>query len=140
MQQPELQQFQQYLIRSGVLPRQVRRLVTELSDHYEDLMAEADGRGLAPAAAAQAAGDRLGDLRLLAQTIARKRELQRWPRRYPKMARVVLPLAWLVTLPAAPILAGAANAVVLARWGACLLLGGAVTCGLLLAMQFSITL
>ena len=140
MQRPDLQQFRQHLVHSGVLPRHVKRLVTELSEHYEDLEAEESSSGLDPAAAALAAKERLGDLRLLAQAIICKRELQRWPQRYPGIARVVLPVAWLMTLPAVPIIAGAANAVVIARWGACLLLGGAVTCALLLAMQLSITL
>ena len=66
--------------------------------------------------------------------------MQHWIYRYPRVARIVLPMAYVAVLPLAPVQAGMANAGLLARWGAALMLSAGVTAAMLLAMQLAIVL
>ena len=61
MPRPDLSGLQNELLRSGVAPRLVRRTVSELSDHYEDLVDSALADGVEPDAAEQRALTELGD-------------------------------------------------------------------------------
>jgi hypothetical protein len=60
--------------------------------------------------------------------------------RCPRLARLVLPVAYVVMLPLAPAYAGVANAPIIARWCTCLFLSGLITAAMFLVMQFSIAL
>jgi hypothetical protein len=60
--------------------------------------------------------------------------------RCPRLARLVLPVAYVVMLPLAPVYAGVANAPIIARWCTCLFLSGLITAAMFLVMQFSIAL
>jgi len=128
------------LLESGVAPRHVRRLILELRDHCDDLRHEALAAGCDPAAATARAMRRIGDQQVLAGKILGIAELRTWAYRYPRLARVCYPIAYVLLLPAAPVFAGMARASILARWGAALLLSATVTAAMFLGMQLSIAL
>ena len=127
------------LLRGGVAARHVTRAVDELRDHLEDLEAEAADQGLTATAAADFALQNIGATRQIAEQYLQRRELKCWCVRHRRLARLVLPVAYILALPMIPVTAGAAYATVVARWCACLLLSAFVTAGMLLAMQFSIS-
>ena len=128
------------LLDSGVAPRHVRRLILELHDHCDDLRNEALADGCDPLAATARAMRRMGDPQLLARKIIGMAELRTWAFRYPRIARVYYPIAYVLLLPAAPVFAGMARASMLARWGTALLLSATVTTAMFLGMQLSIAL
>lgn len=140
MPDPGIDKLQAHLLRSGVARRYVVRAVAELQDHFEDLEIEAAELGLRPAAAARLARKKIGSIELIANQYLHRPELKCWIHRYPSMARIILPIVYIMLLPAIPIVAGVQNAPVIARWCVCLLLSGLVTASMLLAMQLSITL
>lgn len=112
------------LLESGVAPRHVKRIVSELSDHYEDLEMEAMQYGLSREAASAQASERIGDAKTIAHLVLGMPELKCWLHRHPQFA---------------PIYAGVAYAPIIGRWCACLILSGVITATILLAMQISIT-
>lgn len=126
--------LRRHLLNHGVSPRHVARIVLELDDHLQDI--RADAADLAETDAMR----RLGDLRIIANQVIARPELKLWIYRYPRIARIYMPLAYLLLLPAAPLFAGAAHASLMVRWGASLVLGAALTAATLLVMQLSITL
>ena len=140
MRRPDFDRFRASLLRSGVAPRNVRRAVLELGDHYDDLVDEAIASGLDRSDAEQRARAELGDLDVIAADIAARQELRSWARHHPKLAVAIYPLACVAVLPVAPLIAGVANAPVLARWAGCAVLGGLVTATMLLVLQLVITL
>jgi len=80
------------LLRVGVAPRHVRRMVFELSGHFEDLLDELRARGLAECDAEAEASARLGAEGVVAAVLARP-ELRSSMRRWPLAAFVILPVA-----------------------------------------------
>lgn len=140
MRRPDFDRFRASLLRSGVAPRNVRRAVLELGDHYDDLVDEAIASGLDRGDAEQRARAELGELDVIAADIAARPELRSWARHHPKLAVAIYPLACVAVLPVAPLIAGVANAPVLARWAGCAVLGGLVTAAMLLVLQLVITL
>lgn len=140
MPRPDLSRLRSRLLRSGVAPRHVHRTVAELDAHFDDLVAEALGRGMGRTQAEDEALVQLGDVDVLADAVRERPELRSWAADYPRVALVVYPLACLTVLPVVPLIAGIANASYLARWLACALLSGLFTAGMLLALQLSITL
>jgi len=140
MHEPNFKQLQSQLLRVGISPRHVQRTVVELREHLDDLVeAELDaGRDIEDAR--RAAAKQIGDLQEVAIAMRACPELRSWSYRFPRTAIVVYPLACLALLPAVPVLAGIAHAPQLARWGACMLLGGTVTASMFLLMQLSISL
>jgi hypothetical protein len=140
MRRPDFDRFRASLLRSGVAPRNVRRAVLELGDHYVDLVDEAIASGLDRSDAEQRARVELGELDVIAADIAARPELRSWERHHPKLAVAVYPLACVAVLPVAPLIAGIANAPVLVRWAGCAVLGGLVTAAMLLVLQLVITL
>jgi hypothetical protein len=123
---------------AGVAPRHIRRTVGEVQDHIQDLKQLLQQRGLSAKHADQMAAQQLGDLRMIAMELGRRRDLQRWYVRWPLAACLVYPIACLVVLPAVPVVAGVQNAASIARWAVCLLLSAGFTATLLLALQLSI--
>lgn len=132
--------LQKYLLVSGVAPRLVNRTISELSDHYEDLEAEAMNNGLSRDEAGIEASTRIGDVKIIAKEILSRPELKCWAHRYPFLARFVLPVAYFLMIPAAPIFAGVAHAHLIGRWCVCLLLSAAVTSSMILVMQIAIAI
>ena len=126
------------LLESGVAPRHVRRMLAELHDHLDDLRQEAIENGDDSVAANDRALRKIGDQRLLARKILEQPELRTWAYRYPRIARIYYPLAYVLLLPAAPVFSGAAKASLVARWGAAMLLSATLTAAMLLGMQLSI--
>jgi len=79
------------LLRAGLAPRRVRRILFELESHMEDLLEEIQGRGLSPAQAEEEASRRLCAEAVVAA--ARERiELHSGMRRWPAVAFTLLPL------------------------------------------------
>lgn len=140
MPSPDFPSLRKRLVEAGVAPIHIRRTLLELHEHYDDLKSEAIQRTSSEVAAAQFATDRLGNLELLAREIGSRPELRCWQYRHPRVARLVLPIAYLALLPITPLFVGVAHASTLARWGASLMLGAAVTATIFFALQVSIAL
>lgn len=128
------------LLQGGVAPRHVVRLISELSDHHEDLEREALRQGCTPDSAIVQATERIGTDRIIAEQVLRRPELKCWVHRFPRIARLALPIAYVAMLPLAPVTAGIAIAPAVVRWCACLLLSAVVTAFMLLVMQYSIAM
>ena len=140
MPDPDFDRLRDRLLRSGVAPQHVTRAVSELRDHLEDLESEAAEFGLSQNAARVQAGERIGAIESIAKQYQNKPELKCWIYRYPQTARIVLPLAYVMLLPAILIFAGIDNAQLIARWCACLVISAFVTAAILLVMQLSIAI
>ena len=140
MHRPDFDALRAGLLRAGVAPRNVRRAMLELGEHYDDLVDEALAAGMDPSDAEHQARRALGDLECIAAEIAARPELRGWAWQHPRLALIVYPVACIAVLPALPLIAGVANAPALARWIGCAFLGGLVTATMLLVMQLVITL
>ncbi len=140
MPKPDFKRFQEDLRHSGVASRHVTRSLMELNDHFDDLVTDALADGADLDTAERRACRSLGDLQSIALDISSRPELSCWAFRYPRLAILGYPLMCAAVMPAYPVIAGIAHAPVVARWGASLLLGGAITAALMLFMQLSITL
>jgi len=128
------------LVEGGIPGVAAKRAVDELQDHFCDLVEAEISKGARHQDACQYASDRLGSPDVFVTQMLSRRELKSWAFRHPRTALLVYPLACLASLPAMPLMAGAANAASVARWGAILLLVGCVTAVMLLGMQLSIIL
>lgn len=140
MPEPDFGSFHERLFAQGIAYRYAARLAQELAEHYEDLRIEAERAGMDPAAAAFMAEERLGSVDHVAEAASRHPELKSWSYRYPQVARIVLPIAFVALLPVAPFAAGLAHAGSIARWTCCAMLSAMFTAMLLLCMQLSIAL
>lgn len=140
MPEQTFEELRRYLLNSGITPRHVKRTIAELNDHFDDLQLEGKSEGLSAADAQAFAESRIGEHKLIAQNMLAKTELKTWIYRYPRVARLYLPVAYLLLLPAAPVFAGAEHASAVARWGTSLMVSAAVTAAMLLLMQIAITL
>ena len=127
------------LLRSGIAPREVRRTIAELNDHYDDLYDHAIAAGSDAQTAQQLARRELGDLNAVVAAMQSRPELRSWAYRYPRLALVVYPLTCLVALPAIPVMMGITHSEQLGRWTASLLLSGLVTAAMFLALQLTIS-
>ena len=85
------------LLDAGVSPRRVRRLVSELTDHCDDLREELSATGLSHQEADAEALSRLAADAMVKDVLARP-ELRSWVRRWPWVAFTVVPIAMLVVL------------------------------------------
>ena len=79
------------LLRGGIAPRRVRRIVGELRDHFHDLRTDALAHGMNDTEAASWACSRLGsEQQVVDQTLARP-ELRSWSARWPWAIYALLP-------------------------------------------------
>ena len=140
MRRPDVEALRTGLLRAGVAPRNVRRTVLELGDHYDDLVDEAVATGLDRDDAECQACRELGDLDRISAEITARPELRGWAWHYPRLAMIAYSVACIAVLPAVPLIAGVVNAPALARWIGCAFLSGLVTATMLLVMQLVITL
>lgn len=140
MPEADFDALRQHLLHVGVAPRHARRTVIELQEHFTDLKEDLISEGFPANQAAVEASRQLGPLDEIAGLIADRPELRRWSYRYPRLGRVVLPVAYLVLLPGSSLVAGASYAPTIVRWGAILSLSAMITAGMFLAIQLSITL
>ena len=140
MHEPDFNSLQTRLLRNGISARHAHRTVNELRDHYDDLVDAAVDEGANSKAARLRASNELGAMDDFVDQMASRRELKTWAFRYPQLAVVVYPIAYLAVLPAMPVFVGFANRAVLLRWGASLLAAGLVTAMMMLILQLSIIL
>src|SRR5579863_5606838 len=80
------------LLRAGVAPRHVKRYLTELSEHLDDLAAEEEILGCSPLEARSLAVSRLGDVDTLARAMISRPELRSWAFRAPWAVFVLVPI------------------------------------------------
>lgn len=139
MSRPDFDRMWNEMLRNGVAAGVAARTIAELRDHFEDIEAEAMAAGDRPDAASDFAMRRLGRPDILVAAVASRQELRSWMYRYPRLARVILPLTCAILLPAAPVFAGVAHQSAVLRWVAALLLSGLVTALLMLVLQVTIT-
>ncbi len=140
MPRPDYRSLRRALIRSGIAPGHVHRTLTELDDHFDDLVEAALAEGCSRHEAEGRARRKLGKFDDIVVAMNEHPELKSWAWRFPRLALLVYPLACVAALPAVPVIAGVQHAPVLARWAACLLLSGLVTASMFLILVLSITL
>ena len=134
----DLDKLRTQLLQSGVKPHYVARLVAELSDHYQDLQSEARETGCSRESAEEQATSRMGHTDSIARLVLNEPAFKCWFYRFPRLARIILPVVYVLLLPAVPIYAGASHAPLIGRWLACLALSGLVTAAMFLLMQVMI--
>jgi hypothetical protein len=139
MSRPDFEQMRNELLANGVSARVAARSVAELSDHFDDIEAEAMSAGTARDKASELANLRLGQPRTLIAAISSRQDLRSWMYRFPRLAQVVLPLTCVLLLPAMPVFAGVAHLSSVLRWLTALLLSALITATLMLLLQLSIT-
>ena len=140
MPRPDLSDMERELLACGISPKYVQRAITELDEHFDDLVEERVATGQDRGTAELDACAALGNSRDIANAMKQQDELRGWAWRWPRVARVVYPVACLAALPAVPLIAGIQHAQLLARWAACLMLGALVTATMFLVLQLTITL
>ncbi len=140
MPRPNFTGLRRELLRSGISPRHVYRAITELDEHFEDLVHAGLEDGRERVVAERNAMDALGDLGAVSRAMRHQPELKGWAWRHPRLAMFIYPLACIAALPAVPVIAGVQHAPQIARWAICLLVGGFVTALMFLVLQLSITL
>ena len=138
MRSRAIREFSKRLAEQQVAPRHIARAVEEISDHIDDLYHDALADGVPEHEARDLARKAIGDLDDVAAAIGSRDELKVWTARYPRVASVCLPIAYLALLPTLPIYVGVQKAPVIARWSACVMLGALVTAAMFLILQISI--
>ena len=93
------------LLRGGISPRRVRRVVRELRDHYRDLQTDALAKGMNPGEAQTWAVSRLGTEQDVASEMLARPELRSWAARWPWAVYALLPPVVLVGLTVLLVLA-----------------------------------
>jgi hypothetical protein len=134
------QRLESRLLHAGVAPGHVRRAVTELREHLDDLVDAELATGCDVKNAQECALREMGSLESVVSAMRARPELLSWSHRYPRVAMMVYPLTCLALLPVAPVFAGVAHASQIARWGVCMMLGALVTGSMFLLLQLSILL
>lgn len=135
-----LAELESRLLHAGIAPRHVRRTMTELCEHLDDLAEAGVAAGLDSREARSRAVEEMGNLDAVVAEMRSRPELLSWARRYPRVAVFVYPLTCLALLPVAPVFAGVAHAPLLARWGVSLMFGALVTASMFLLLQLTILL
>ncbi len=138
MRKPDFDRIGRRLLRAGIASRTAKRVVRELEEHYDDIVAAGVSDGLPQERAMRLAADALGDMDEFVVAMQSQPELRSWAFRYPRLARVAYPLACLVLLPAYPVMAGMAHAPQIARWGLCLMIAGLVTVSIFAGLRLAI--
>ena len=80
------------LLRAGVSPRRIGRLLGEIEAHFDDVVTELEESGLSRAESEAQAEARLGPEDAFVAGIMARPELRSWARRWPWVAFIVLPL------------------------------------------------
>lgn len=88
-------ELRERLLRRGVAPRHVRRYLSELSDHYSDLVAAEESAGRTRAEAEVCSLSRLGTIDSLAQAMFQQTRLRSWTSRLPWAIFTLAPLGLL---------------------------------------------
>jgi hypothetical protein len=138
VREPDFRVFELRLLEGGIAPTHARRIADELAWHWQDLRDEAQRSGLGDGEMTAWANRQLGNEGEIIAAVFARPELKCWIYRYPNVARIALPLAYLSLLPAVPLVAGVHHAPLLARWGACLMLSALFTATLMLVLYLTI--
>jgi len=80
------------LLRAGVSPRRIGRLLGEIETHFDDLVSEFQASGLTRAESEARAEARLGSEDAFVEGVMARPELRSWARRWPWAAFVLFPL------------------------------------------------
>ena len=131
---PAFSELEGALKRIGVQPRIIKRTITELQDHYVDLVAEAERAGFAPEAADDYARCKLGDAARIVDVVRQHAELMSWSSRHPLAAACGRSMICAIAIPVVPVVYCAQRRESLARWGLSVGLASVVTASLLLAL------
>ncbi|MEM7501050.1 MAG: permease prefix domain 1-containing protein [Pseudomonadota bacterium] len=140
MRSPDFTQLESTLLDLGIARRHASRLCRELDDHFCDLRDEYVQQGRSIEQAVGLAAEQLGSLDAVVESVRSRPELRSWWFRYPAVGRLALPVACVLALPAAPVIATAEYAPTIARWGVIISLSAVITAAIFLAMQISISL
>lgn len=140
MPRPDLNTLRDELLAAGIAPLHVQRAVSELDDHFEDLMLHEMDEGAARCDAEQSALQQLGSLDVVAEHMRADPALRSWAWRWPRLALIVYPIACIAALPAVPFVADAEHRDSVARWLAGLVFAGLVTASMFLVLQLAITM
>lgn len=128
------------LLSAGVQPEYARRLVEELRDHHQDLVAAKKAEGVSSAQAAREAAEIIGPNEVIVCAAKLRPELLCWCSRWPLLRHITSPLLLIAMAPLIPIAGAVERSDALSRW-ACAVFGGAlITAITLFLMQASITL
>lgn len=106
----DYQSLARTLLRGGIAPRRVRRLVDELRDHVQELRTDAVAEGMTEREAASWASSRLGSEQQVAGEMLARPELRSWSARWPWAIHALLPpflmaaLVILVVLAMGPVI------------------------------------
>ncbi len=140
MPEPDFDGLRQSLMQAGIAPRHARRTILELEEHFADLKEELMAQGFGRRRAEMEASRQLGSLEAIGEIVASRSELRCWPFRYPRVARIVLPIAYALLIPATPLIVGVGYAPVIARWGVIVSLSAIITAAMFWLIQVSISL
>ncbi|MDX1506871.1 MAG: hypothetical protein R3358_01240 [Woeseiaceae bacterium] len=140
MSRPDFGILRKQLLEAGISPRRTYRAITELNDHFDDIVDAAMADGRSRAEAERIATEALGELSEVSAAMAQQPQLKSWAWHHPRLALLVYPLACLAALPAVPLIAGVQHASEIGRWLTCLALGAFVTALMFLVLQLSILL
>lgn len=138
MSKPEFRQLERALLAADVSPRYVYRTIEELRDHFDDIESAAIAAGREAAEARDLARDSIGRDDAIIAEVTSRTELLRWPRRWPRVARVAYTLCYYALLPAAPVIYCTRHGSAIARWSAAASLAALVTGAMLLSMRWFI--
>jgi uncharacterized membrane protein len=92
MGKEKLMQLAFTLLQGGVAYKHVKRFISEVRDHHEDLEQEALSNGSDAGIARDEAAEKLGDAEILAQEMLGRPELKSLGYRYPKTILVIGPV------------------------------------------------
>ena len=138
MHKPEFEDLTRQLLAAGVAPRFVARTVEELSDHFQDIEADALAAGYPADEARAMARAALGRDEDLVDAVSSERSLLSFAERWPLTSQCLHSVCYCAVLPAMPFIYCAANGSAIARWSASASLGALVTGAILFSLQWFI--
>ena len=138
MRKPEFRHLERALLAADVSPRFVCRTIRELSDHFEDVEADALERGCPAREAREIARRTMGTDAVILHAVTTRTELKRWRCRWPRCAAAVGTMAYYALIPIAPFVYCTQHGGTIARWTASVALAMLVTGAMLFSMQLAL--
>ena len=139
MRRAELRNLKAALLDAGVADRYVHRTLSELSDHLQDVEADARASGFNFLEARRVALEAIGSKDAIVSAIAAHPELMRWTQRWPRAAQGLEQFCFYTLLPAAPFVYCTERSAAIGRWGLSTSLAALVTVTLLFSLQWFFT-
>jgi hypothetical protein len=128
------------LLRSGVAPIYVERMILELGEHCDDLESAALAAGFSAEEALRTAQATLGNERLIAAAVLARTELLTFSTRWPRLAHYLHSAATIGTLPGLPLRYCIEHRPELARWSVALGVATTLMGSVLAALNWLIVL